>query len=181
MHPIRLAMRACTDNDKIQRFLQETQFGHLGLCDEQQPYVVPLNYVWLASSLYFHGAAVGRKADMIAKNPNATFTVCEGLGTLTHPTPAHTDTAYMSVMIFGKVSYVNDLEEATGAMQAMLDKYVPGYYDQPLSRTHLAKYVSSMGSKTQVFRLSAESITAKENEKAEHRLFYLGKTSHDDK
>lgn len=181
MIPIRAQLRACTDHEKIHLFLTERNVGYLGLCHEKQPYVVPLNYVWLNSSIYFHGATEGRKVEMIEHNPQATFTVSEEFGTLTSPTPAHTDTAYMSVMIFGKVSTVTDQEEATAAMQGMLDKYVPGYYDHPLASTHLAKYVSSMGSKTQVYRVAAESITAKENATVEHRMFYAGKTSVDDK
>ncbi len=47
--------------------------------------------------------------------------------------PALTDTAYMSVILFGSVERVEDPEEMRDALQAMLDKYVPGYYDRPLS------------------------------------------------
>jgi nitroimidazol reductase NimA-like FMN-containing flavoprotein (pyridoxamine 5'-phosphate oxidase superfamily) len=172
----------CLDPVRIDAFLAQARTGFLGLSSADRPYVVPLNYVWHDGSVYFHGASEGRKTDMLRHNNQVCFTVCEDLGTITASVPAHTDTAYMSVMIFGDVTAVSDLDEATGAMQRMLDKYVPGYYDQPLARSHVEKYVSSLGSRTAVFRLTPDRITAKENEAADaSALFRPGKTRQDDR
>jgi nitroimidazol reductase NimA-like FMN-containing flavoprotein (pyridoxamine 5'-phosphate oxidase superfamily) len=82
----------------------------------------------------------------------------------------------MSVILFGSVELVDDLEEATGAMQEMLHKYVPGYYQSPLAKSHVEKYVSSLGSKTSVFKLIPTEITAKENEVQPSHMYYPGRT-----
>lgn len=176
MFPIRMQKRACTDKSKIEALLLNASTGFLGLSANDLPYVVPLNFVWLNECVYFHGAAEGRKVSYMRQNREACFTVCEQLGTMTSPIPAHTDTAYMSAMVFGRLSFVDDLDEAVSAMQAMLDKYVPGYYDQPLSKAHVEKYRSSLGSRTLVFKLTVQSISAKENERDEGGMFYPGKT-----
>jgi len=176
MFPIRMQKRACTDTQKIQQFLKQARTGFLGLSSGDIPYVVPLNFLWWQDAVYFHGAAEGRKISFIAHNPHACFTVSEDYGTLTDPVPAHTDTSYMSVIIDGSVTKVTDGTEAVEAMQGMLDKYVPGYYDKPLERTHLERYVSSMGSKTAVFKLAAASVSAKENEGDSTRMFYPGRS-----
>ena len=63
------------------------------------------------------------------------MTISENYGTMVDPVPAETDTAYMSVVANGLVEIVTDLNEATAAMQAMLDKYVPDYYHTPLSKS----------------------------------------------
>jgi nitroimidazol reductase NimA-like FMN-containing flavoprotein (pyridoxamine 5'-phosphate oxidase superfamily) len=84
----------------------------------------------------------------------------------------------MSVIIYGSVVMVPDLCEATEVMQGMLDKYVPGYYNKPLERSHLEKHVSSMGSKTAVFKLISSSVSAKENEIKPAHMFYPGRTLH---
>lgn len=180
MFPVRLQKRECTDQDKIQAFLLHAKTGFLGLSANDIPYVVPLNFVWLKESVYFHGAAEGQKITYMQKNPQACFTVSEEYGTMTSPIPAHTDTSYMSVIIFGQIQFVSDIDEAAEAMQFMLDKYVPGYYKQPLAKSHLEKYKSSLGSTTQVFKLIATTISAKENEKNESAMFYAGKTVQDD-
>lgn len=60
-------------------------------------------------------------------------------------------------------------------MQAMLDKYVPGYYDKSLSQSHVEKYRSSLGSHTVVFRLTPSVRTVKENQLDPQLAFYPGK------
>ncbi|MCR2803736.1 pyridoxamine 5'-phosphate oxidase family protein [Paenibacillus soyae] len=166
MFTVRLQIRECTDESKIDAFLKQAETGFLGLSDEGKPYVVPLNFAWLKdrNAFYFHGAEEGRKMRVMEHNNEACLTISESYGTIPHPVPAKTDTAYMSVMAFGQIEPVKDLDEATEAMQAMLDKYAPGYYDSPLAKTHVERYRSSMGSGTAVFKLKVQFRSAKENE-----------------
>lgn len=170
----------CIDQEKINQFLKNTKTGYLGLADGQMPYVVPLNFVWLNDAIYFHGAAEGRKVNIIEENANTCFTVSEDQGTITDPIPAKTDTAYLSVMVFGRIKKVMELDEAVAAMQKMLDKYVPGYYEKALEKTHVDKYRSSLGSRTAVYKITVNEITAKENPVQFNKLFYPGKTVQND-
>ncbi|HLO12283.1 MAG TPA: pyridoxamine 5'-phosphate oxidase family protein [Pseudoneobacillus sp.] len=172
---IRMKKRECTDQEKINSFLQATETGYFGVSYEDFPYVVPLNYIWYEGKIYFHGTSEGKKMEILKQNPNVCFTVSASYGTMTDPVPAKTDTAYMSVMIFGKVEPLSDTTKATEVMQKMLEKYVPDYYHQPLSQAHLEKYRSSMGSKTSIVEIKTEIITAKENEVEENKLFYPGR------
>ncbi|OIK13289.1 pyridoxamine 5-phosphate oxidase [Bacillus sp. MUM 116] len=170
----------CKDQEKIHLFLEQEKTGFLGLADGKMPYVIPLNYVWMDGTIYFHGAAEGRKVHIIAENATACFTVSANQGTLTHPVPAKTDTAYMSVIVFGEAELVVDLDEAVRAMQKMLDKYVPGYYEKALSSSHVDKYRSSLGSRTAVYKIIPNEISAKENPIQLEKLFYNGKTQQHD-
>lgn len=172
---MRMFERICQDQKKINSLLLEMQTGYLGLSSGDMPYIVPLNYVWYHGNIYFHGANEGRKVDIMQENANATFVVCESLGTLVNPIPANTDTAYLSVMVFGKMEIVTDLDEATSIMQQLLDKYVPGYYDTPLSENHVEKYQSSLGSKTGIYKLVTSEMTAKENVLIESMAYYSGR------
>ncbi|WP_408011346.1 pyridoxamine 5'-phosphate oxidase family protein [Pseudalkalibacillus sp. A8] len=176
MNTIRYAKRECKDPEKINSFLAQAKTGFLGLSAREQPYVIPLNFVWWDNKIYFHGAAEGRKIEMINDNSNICFTISEEYSTIVSPIPAHTDTAYMSVIMFGNIELVTDLEEGTQAMQEMLDKYVPGYYDTPLAKSHVEKYTSSMGSKTAIYKIIPRDVTAKENELVEKNHFYPGRS-----
>jgi len=173
---MRLKLRECNDEAAIQQFLERTETGFLGLSADDVPYVVPLNFVWREKAIYFHGASEGRKADCMRTNAQGCFTISQSFGTLTSPVPAHIDTAYMSVMLFGRLSTVDTLEESTAAMQAMIDKYMPGFYDHPLAAQHLDKYRSSLGSRTVVYKLTVESMSAKANALQEELLFHPGMT-----
>lgn len=169
MFTIRMKKRECTDREMIEEFLKRAETAYLGLADGGSPYVVPLNYVWMKGAFYFHGAEEGRKMDMMAGNKEACLAISQSFGTLPHPVPAKTDTAYMSVMAFGCMELVPDLDEATEAMKAMLDKYAPGYFASPLAKSHVERYRSSMGSKTAVFKMVVSALTAKENEAPRNR------------
>jgi uncharacterized protein len=181
MFPIRNQKRNCTDTAKIQHFLEHADTGFLGLSSEDVPYVIPLNFVWLNDAIYFHGAEEGRKVTYIEKNPMACFTVSANYGTITSPIPAKTDTAYMSVIIEGSLLRVTDINEATEAMQVMLNKYVPGYYERSLGKSHFERYVSPLGSKTAIYKLNADSLSSKEKEVISDRMFYEGRTIHTDR
>ncbi|URN93678.1 MAG: pyridoxamine 5'-phosphate oxidase family protein [Candidatus Pristimantibacillus lignocellulolyticus] len=172
MDSVRYKIREVLDKDIIDTFLSKARIGNLGMVDGKLPYVVPLNFVWVNEKLYFHGASGGRRNQVMSENNEVCFTVCEEYGTITDPVPAKTDTAYMSVIIFGKAEPVVDLDEATYMLQEMFQKYVPGYYDRPLSKQHVDKYRSSIfHSPVQVYRVDPYHITAKGNPIEEEKMY----------
>jgi nitroimidazol reductase NimA-like FMN-containing flavoprotein (pyridoxamine 5'-phosphate oxidase superfamily) len=180
VYSMRRPMLQCDDEAKISAFLSSALTGYLGLADGNEPYVVPLNFVWWNDAIYVHGAEEGRKMEVLKRNSRVCFTVSENFGTMVHPVPAKTDTGYMSVMVFGEAKIVSDLEEATAAMQRLLDKYVPGYFSSPLSKHHVESYRSSMGSRTVVIKIVPHTMTAKEKPLKDERIFYEGRKVTDD-
>lgn len=54
---------------------------------------------------------------------------------MTDPVPCHTDTAYMSVMIFGIAEKLQDVQEATMALERLVGKYLPNYYERHLLKS----------------------------------------------
>jgi nitroimidazol reductase NimA-like FMN-containing flavoprotein (pyridoxamine 5'-phosphate oxidase superfamily) len=179
VRPMRRITKAVTEQERIDSLLGQARVGYLGLVDQEGTYVVPLNFVWHQGKIYFHGSHEGRKVDALAQEGTYCFTVSEELGTITNPVPANTGTAYLSVMAFGPVEKVS-LEEATVALQAMLDKYVPGYFPTDLSQSHVEKYRSKAGASTAVFRLTPIRLTAKEDPGDPQAMFYPGRTLADD-
>lgn len=175
MEGIRYAKRTCTDQTQIDEFLAKAKTGALSMVDGGLPYVIPLNFVWHDGSLYFHGADAGRKEKVLQANNQVCFLVSEEYGTIAEPVPAETDTAYMSVMLFGRAERVTELSLATGALQAMLDKYVPGYYEQNLSRQHVDKYRSSHGAQVAVYKITPTEVSAKINPVNEQKMFIPGR------
>jgi nitroimidazol reductase NimA-like FMN-containing flavoprotein (pyridoxamine 5'-phosphate oxidase superfamily) len=178
---MRRVMKEVKEQERIEQFLQTARVGYLGLQDEEGTYVVPLNFSWVNGNVYFHGANAGRKFDALdSQRITVCFTVADDLGTVAHPVPAETGTAYFSAMVFGKVRLVTDLQEATAALQAMLDKYVPGYFGQNLPSGHVERYRSPMGASTAVHCLVTERVTAKEDEGTPSQMFYPGRQQIDD-
>ena len=62
-------------NDKalVEELFATCEHGTLCLVDEDEPYTVPLNFVWHDETICFHGSQEGRKMEVIAKNSKASF------------------------------------------------------------------------------------------------------------
>jgi len=164
MNQVSYVKRNCTDQQKIESFLLQERTGVLGMVSGTYPYTVPVNYVWHNGSIYFHGMGSGKKETILSQNPLVSFTIYKEYGTATDPVPCHADTAYLSVMIFGKAEKVTDPDEATLALQKVLDKFMPNYYSHPLTSALIEKYRSSMdGKAVSVYRVTPQEMTAKEN------------------
>jgi nitroimidazol reductase NimA-like FMN-containing flavoprotein (pyridoxamine 5'-phosphate oxidase superfamily) len=172
MNQVSYKQRNCTDQEKIETFLLRSRTGVIGMASDNIPYAVPVNYVWHNGSIYFHGMSSGKKENILSQSPMICFTIYKEHGTVTDPMPAHADTSYMSVMLFGKAEKVTDPEEATRALQKVLDKYMPNFYKQPLTSIFIEKYRSSLdGNAVSVYRLTPQEMTAKENSVESDKLF----------
>jgi len=62
----------------IEEVLRENDVGRLAMAVDNQPYVVPLNYVYYDGKVYFHSHKDGTKMVNIAKNPRVCFEVDSG-------------------------------------------------------------------------------------------------------
>ncbi|MBP2655784.1 MAG: antibiotic resistance protein [Firmicutes bacterium] len=174
MEQVRYTKRNCTDQKKIETFLLRARTGVVGMAGGIFPYAVPVNYIWHNGSVYFHGMGSGKKENILSQNPPVCFTIYEEQGTVTDPVPCHADTAYLSVMLFGKAEKVTDLEEAATVLQKFLDKYMPKYYSQLLTSTLIEKYRSSLdGNAVSVYRVTPQEMTAKENSVESDKLLNL--------
>ena len=174
MTQIAYTQRACHDQERITGFLRTQRVGVLGLHTDDYPYPVPVNYVWHDDAVYFHGVGSGRKAGLLLQSPKVGFTVFAEHGTVIADMACHADTAYMCVMVFGTAHPVTDPAEAAGALQALVDKLMPGYYRSRLTASVIDRHRSGVDTNpVAVFRITPDLVTAKENAVAIDELFAL--------
>ena len=176
MSQVRYQPAVSIDPKRIQLHLQKIPTGTLGLSDNNQPYLIPVNFVWLNHKIYFHGADAGRKHRIIQENQKASFSVYEEDGFTISPVPAHISIGFFSVYMEGEVAFVDDLEEKVLALQALLNKCVPNYYANDIKANMVEKYRSSLDSKTEVYVLTPRFITAKESPSDINDLYFGGRT-----
>lgn len=119
-------------NDKqlIEEVLATCEHGTLCLVDEGEPYAVPLNFVWHDESICFHGSKEGRKMEVIAQNPKASFSVVKPLSLL----PSYFSNTraacpasqlYISVHFVGTIELVDELSEKANVLNALMQKLQP--------------------------------------------------------
>jgi uncharacterized protein len=115
--------------EKIIDFLNSQPAGRVASIDKDgYPQVIPMNYVYTKGAIYMHSHPFGEKLDNIRRNPSVGFEVDKHVCFLPsyyfHPTDAsQADTLYISVVIKGKAEIVQDPEEKTKALNALMEKY----------------------------------------------------------
>lgn len=116
--------REITDVKEIHSILDACKVLHLGLCDEGQPYVVPLNYGYLFENdtliFYLHGAVEGYKYDVIRKNPKVSFAMeCDAVP-FEGKAACQYGMSYRSLMGMGKAEIVTDTDEKQRGLSILM-------------------------------------------------------------
>ena len=116
--------RQVTEGSQILHILDTAKILHLGLCADNVPYVVPMNYGYTMEqgklTLYLHSAVRGKKLDMIRKNPNVFFEMNCDLIPFEGPVPCRYGLSYSSLMGQGHARIIDDPEEKQGAMTRLM-------------------------------------------------------------
>ena len=152
MRDMRRTDRTATEEEAYQ-VLQEGTYGILATVDQEgQPYGVPLSYVLIDRTIYYHATnAGGTKQDNLEQNPKVTFTVVGKTRVL----PEKFGTLYESAIALGTASVVTDEEERMLAFREFVLKYSADFIPEG------EKYIETMGPKAIVVKIPIESLTGK--------------------
>ena len=117
--------REITDQNEINRILEECKYLHLGLVDDGKPYVVPMNYGIDHDNagnliIYLHGATTGRKLDIIRKNSDCCFTMECNIQPFEGAMACQYGVAYECVMGVGQIHLIDDPAERERALQKIM-------------------------------------------------------------
>ena len=85
-------------------------YGHLGCCDDNKPYVVPIHYSYNGEFVYIY-TTEGRKADILEQNPEVCLQAEE----------VENNETWKSVMAFGSVERLIDEDQRQTALDLILE------------------------------------------------------------
>ena len=135
--------------EKIAQFLNEEHVGRIASLDRDGfPQIIPMNFAFVNGAIYMHSHTRGEKLDNIKTNPKVGFEVDRELEFLpsyfSSPTDAsQADTLYISVVIKGDAIIINDRNEKTLALNALMEKYQPeGKYERLTPEMHVVDEVA---------------------------------------
>ena len=115
------------DDDWIKAFLKRGDFGVMASSQEGQPFTNTRQYVYdeSANAIYMHGAKTGRTPAIIETNNRVCFSVSQMGRLIPADEAVEVGVEFAGVMLFGRVSIVEDQAEAQYALQLLMDKYFP--------------------------------------------------------
>lgn len=148
--------REVSKPEDILDILKRCDFLHLGLCSENKPYIVPMNFGYEKTEgklfIYLHGAKEGKKSEMIDKNPNVCFEAECSYKTLKAEKACGWSAEYESVMGEGIIEKLGYDAEKKHALDIIMQ-----HYDFP----GIPEYPPQMLLDTMILRIEVLSITGK--------------------
>ena len=123
--PLRRIKQTASQEECI-ALLESAPRGVLAVHGENgYPYGLPVNYVFMDGRIYFHCAKEGHKVDALRADDRVSFTI------LSEPVKNEGEWWYCftSVIVFGRICEVTDLDKADKVLRALGTKYFPEGYD----------------------------------------------------
>jgi len=145
--------REITDQIAMEAILDSAEVCRIGLADGNEPYVVPVCFAYRDNAIYFHSALVGKKMEMLVKNPRCCVEVDHSAGPIRHENPCTWEMRYQSVICTGTARVLAGYEEKREAMNAILRHY--GSPDHPFTEKELEK--------VSLVKISLDGMTGKQH------------------
>lgn len=130
-----------TDRAALDGILRAAPILYLALNAEPAPHVVPVCFGVEGDLLFVHGAAAGTKIDLIRANPHVGFSACTDVSIRAGADACSSTASGMSVVGTGRARIVENEDERTRGLDAIMRHYrsgdgaPPAYRPESLSRT----------------------------------------------
>ena len=153
---MRRSDREITNKEAIEEFIAEEQILRIAFYDDEDIYIVPINYGYLHEngkySFYFHGAKAGRKFELSKSKPIVGFEIDGRYKLLQNEMACDYSATFQSVIGTGRLQLVDDIEEKKIGLNALMKQTT-----QRLEWSYDDKMLEAVA----VFRLDVHKISCK--------------------
>lgn len=150
--------REVKDFDRIIEIINACDCCRLGLVDEGEAYIVPMNFGFDTAdgklNLYFHCASEGRKLDLLGRNQTVSFEMDTAHALTTGARGCDWSFKYQCVMGTGTVTELADRDERIYALNRIMAHY---------SDCDNWKFDDRYLSVVTILKLSVETLSCKEH------------------
>lgn len=154
---MRRSDREVSNTYEIEEIIRSCRVCRIAMNTVDGIYIIPMNfgYAYEGKSFvfYFHGACEGRKIDALKRFPYAAFEMDCQCSLSEGSSPCSYSFLYKSITGSGKVEFIKKIEDKKAALNIIMKHQTGKNF----------KFDEKIVSKTAVFRLVAEKISAKEN------------------
>ena len=153
---MRRGEKAILERAEIDAIIRQCPVCRLGFTDGMEPYIVPLNFGYDGSALYFHCAREGRKLELLRRNPRVCFEFDVTEGLVRDATACRCSMGYRSVMGVGTARMIEDPAGRQVALAHLMAQYAEGAFEFPEAAV----------ARVAIFRVDIESISGKQSPRA---------------
>ncbi len=125
--------------------LSQGKYGRLGLSNSDQPYVIPMSYVFSEGRIYLHSRGKGKKVECALSNPRVCFQI-----------DSLDKNRWTSVIAYGTARLSDDVEAKKRMFDAFTKKGMGGHGGKQFSREELERMEMT------VWEIEIEELTGRE-------------------
>lgn len=122
----RVPKRGQYDKDTIYRILDEGLVCHVGVVEDGQPVVIPMNYARRDDTVILHGAPASRLVKYVQAGHPVCVTVTLLDGLVLARSVYHHSMNYRSVVVFGRGRLIEAEKEKLAALEVLTEHILPG-------------------------------------------------------
>lgn len=127
----------------IEEIINKAQVCTIAMCDNNQPYIIPMNFGYRGGNFYFHSAKEGKKVDILRRNKNICIEINADIEVVCGEKPCNWSTKYFSVVGQGEAEFINEQQEKIEALDIIMEKYAGKqkfeYYKESLEKVLIIK------------------------------------------
>ena len=143
-----------TDPEILNKILNESHICRLGLVENGEAYIVPVNFAHADGVIYIHSALAGRKIDIIRSNNRVSFEMELDHELVKSDTPCGWTEKYRSIMGKGSIIIDNDLDSKRHGLDLIMRKY---------GASMELNYDEKILARMMILKLTIESYTGKQS------------------
>jgi uncharacterized protein len=122
----RMSERGQYDRSVVHAVLDEGFVAHVGLATDDGPVVIPMLYARDGDRVLVHGSPASRLLRTGARGLDMCLTVTLVDGLVLARSAFHHSVNYRSVVVMGRASRIDDLDERRAALEVLVESFVPG-------------------------------------------------------
>ena len=142
-----------TEQKALDEIMKKAQVCRLGVSYESMAYIIPLSFGYADRVVYFHSGPEGLKLSILRENPKACFEVEIDTQVIPSEQGCNWTMRYQSVIGFGEVEFIEELEGKREAMKIIMQQYSEEV--KPIADAALSKVI--------IFKLVVSTMTGKKS------------------
>lgn len=118
--------RPITLKQELEKIILSCDVCYIGMVDQNNdPYVLPFNFGYADDTVYLHSAKQGKKIDILKNNAGVciAFSTAHELSYVNEEVACSWGMKYKSVLVYGKVEFINDYDEKVKALEILMKNY----------------------------------------------------------
>lgn len=144
--------REIKDRSIIDSIIKNALICRVAFKGDEYPYLVPMNYGFDGTDIFFHCALEGKKLEMIRQNNKVCFEIEQDYEIVKGDVSCDWTTKYRSVIGYGTITIIEDFDQKINALDIIMQQH------GKMENAYIERAVNKMN----VLQLKIDSITGKE-------------------